>query len=100
MCLSETVGAMVRGGALAPTPTPTPNANPNPYPNPNPNPNQVLGGTVPASLRASAQWIPYSGGGSYTVDMVDIKISGKTVGRRVPPCTPPHTHSGCLAHPS
>ena len=50
----------------------------------------MLGGTVPASLRASAQWIPYGGGGSYTVDMVDIKINGKTVGRRAPsPCTLP-----------
>ena len=50
MCLSETVGAM------------------------------VLGGTVPPSLKASAHWIPYSGGGSYTVDMVDIRIKGKSVG--------------------
>jgi len=50
MCLSETVGAM------------------------------VLGGNVPASLAASTQWIPYSGGGSYTVDLVDIRIKGSSLG--------------------
>ena len=48
MCLSETVGAM------------------------------VLGGAVPPNLQAN--WIPYSGGGSYNVALVDIKIGGRSIG--------------------
>ena len=40
----------------------------------------VLGGNVPGSLASSAQWIPYSGGGSYTVDLVDIRIKGSSIG--------------------
>ena len=50
MCLSETIGAM------------------------------VLGGAVPAALPAGGQWIPYTGGSSYTVELVDIKLDGKSTG--------------------
>ena len=40
----------------------------------------VLGGTVPASLQASPRWVPYVGGGSYTVALSDLRIGGKSVG--------------------
>ena len=43
----------------------------------------LLGATVPASLKAP--WIPYSGGGSYTVDLNDIRIKGASI--RSPPAT-------------
>jgi hypothetical protein len=40
----------------------------------------VLGASVPAALHASALWIPYTGGGSYTVPLTDLKIDGRSVG--------------------
>ena len=40
----------------------------------------VLGGGVPAELQA--EWIPYSGSGSYTVEMTDVRIKGVSVGER------------------
>eukprot|EP00325_Prymnesiales_sp_UTEX-LB-985_P004441 CAMPEP_0174694746 /NCGR_PEP_ID=MMETSP1094-20130205/1276_1 /TAXON_ID=156173 /ORGANISM="Chrysochromulina brevifilum, Strain UTEX LB 985" /LENGTH=405 /DNA_ID=CAMNT_0015891069 /DNA_START=29 /DNA_END=1250 /DNA_ORIENTATION=- len=39
----------------------------------------VLGGAVPADKDDSPLWIPYSGGGSYDVPLVDIKIGGNSV---------------------
>ena len=38
----------------------------------------VLGGSVPPSIRAD--WIPYSGGSSYGVDLIDIRIAGRSIG--------------------
>ena len=40
----------------------------------------VLGASVPAALHASALWIPYTGGGSYTVPLADLKIDGRSIG--------------------
>ena len=51
ICLSETVGAMVLGGAL---------------------PNATVGGNW--------SWIPYTGGGSYGVALHDIRIAGASIG--------------------
>mmetsp|Transcript_16952 Transcript_16952/g.50123 ORF Transcript_16952/g.50123 Transcript_16952/m.50123 type:complete len:527 (-) Transcript_16952:84-1664(-) len=38
----------------------------------------VLGGTVPPDLKA--EWVPYSGSSSYVVDLVDIRVSGASIG--------------------
>ncbi|KAL3920149.1 MAG: hypothetical protein SGPRY_005359 [Prymnesium sp.] len=37
----------------------------------------VLGGRIPSDLKAD--WIPYSGGGSYAVDLISMKIGSKEV---------------------
>ena len=39
----------------------------------------VLGGKVPSTVPTSL-WIPYTGGSSYTVALVDIHIGGRSVG--------------------
>jgi len=40
----------------------------------------VLGATVPVSLGSSSLWIPYTGGGSYTIPLNDLKIADRSVG--------------------
>jgi len=40
----------------------------------------VLGGAVPVDLRA--EWIPYSGSSSYSLELADVKINGASVGER------------------